>query len=1032
MHDLPAVNAAVRTTCPYCGVGCGILATPRPNGTGINGIKTGPPSGMEDPTPGMTDPVSGMSDSDSATMAGITIAGDPDHPANFGRLCSKGSALGETLGLEGRLLAPRILGRDTQWNEALRYVAEGFGRIIDAHGPDAVAFYVSGQLLTEDYYVANKLMKGYIGSANIDTNSRLCMSSAVAAHKRAFGEDLVPVSYEDLDVADLIVLVGSNTAWCHPVVFQRIVAAKARRPETKVVVIDPRATSTCEAADLHLPVKGGTDVWLFNGLLDYLHQHGIEDRSFIDAHTAGAERALTVAQNTAGGTAAVARLCGLEISALDEFYRLFARTQRVVTLFSQGVNQSSSGTDKANSIINCHLLTGRIGRPGAGPFSITGQPNAMGGREVGGLANMLAAHMELENAEHRRIVQEFWRSPRIAERPGLKAVDLFEAMHAGKVKAIWIAGTNPVVSLPNADRARTALRRCDLVVVSDCVAETDTTAMAHVLLPAAAWGEKEGTVTNSERRISRQRTFLPAPGAAKPDWWIFAEVAKHMGFAHGFDYASAHEVFIEHAKLSAQGNAGSRAFDIGALGALDPEAYAALAPIRWPVRADAPLGGGRMVAQGVPEPIALIRSTTTEPRACPEGSGSPLAPAAAMVRDGASMGGAAVGVRTIIADDTPIADCTIIADDTPVADCTTTADAATAACGASGRLFADGRFFHADGRARFIATTPRPPAHALDEEYPLVLNTGRTRDQWHTMTRTGKSARLMTHAPEPYVDMHPQDALLSGVRVGEFVRVMTRWGSLVARLRTSGEMPRRMIFVPMHWSDVVSADTRVGALVNPVVDPISGEPESKHTPARVDSFVVAWQGFVLTRRRSARNLRQAPLLKDAPWWSVTQGQHFLRYELAGHRVFGNWSPWARTLLEAPPDADWLEYVDRATGVYRAAYLENDNIEGCVFISPRPDLPTRGWICSLFAKPALDDHDRAGLLMGQPTDATADTGTVVCSCFGVGRNTICAAIREFGLRSPEQIGQRLRAGTNCGSCLPELKAILNEQSQALAT
>ncbi|MDP9011324.1 MAG: molybdopterin-dependent oxidoreductase [Pseudomonadota bacterium] len=931
------MSAAVRTTCPYCGVGCGILATP----------------------------ATGRSGADGPAVNGPAIAGDPDHPANHGRLCSKGSALGDTLSLDGRLLVPRILGRDTGWSEALQYVAQGFNRVIERHGPDAVAFYVSGQLLTEDYYVANKLMKGYIGSANIDTNSRLCMSSAVAAHKRAFGEDVVPVSYEDLELADLIVLVGSNTAWCHPVVFQRIVAAKARRPEVKIVVIDPRATSTCEGADLHLPLKAGTDVWLFNGLLDYLHQHGIENRAFIDAHTADAERALTVAQNTAGGTAAVARLCGLELSAIEEFYRLFARTQRVVTLFSQGVNQSSSGTDKANGIINCHLLTGRIGRPGAGPFSITGQPNAMGGREVGGLANMLAAHLEIENPEHRRIVQNFWRSPRMAERPGLKAVDLFEAMHAGKVRAVWIAGTNPVVSLPNADRARAALRRCDLVVVSDCVADTDTTGLAHVLLPAAAWGEKEGTVTNSERRISRQRVFLPAPGAAKPDWWIFAEAAKHMGFTHGFGYSSAHEVFVEHAKLSAEGNGGSRAFDIGALGDLDPAAYAALAPTRWPARA-----GDAHRADGAHRVDGAHRAN--EAHRVDEAHGI---------------------------------------------------DGAHRADGVDDRLFADGRFFHADGRARFIATTPRPPAHAPDEEFPLVLNTGRTRDQWHTMTRTGKSARLMTHAPEPYVDMHPQDALLSGVRVGEFVRVITRWGSLVARLRTSGEMPRRMIFVPMHWSDVFSADARVGALVNPAVDPVSGEPEFKHTPARVASFVVAWQGFVLNRRPLA--------LKDAAWWSVTRGENFLRYEMAGHRVFGNWSPWARGLLKAPPDADWLEYVDRSTGVYRAAYLVNDEIEGCVFISPRPDLPPRGWVSSLFAKPALDDRDRAALLIGQPADAAADAGAVVCSCFGVGRNTICSAIRDFGLRSPEQVGQRLRAGTNCGSCLPEIKAILNEQSAALS-
>ena len=883
------MSPLVRTTCPYCGVGCGVIVSPGP--------------------------------------AGPTFIGDLQHPANFGRLCSKGAALGETLDLDGRLLAPRIRGRETDWDEALQTVADGFKRSIDQHGPDSVAFYVSGQLLTEDYYVANKLMKGYIGSANIDTNSRLCMSSAVAAHKRAFGEDLVPVSYEDVEQSDLIVLVGSNTAWCHPVLFQRIAQAKERRPELKVVVIDPRGTPTCEIADLHLPVKAGTDVWLFNGLLSYLHQHGIEDRVFVDAHTADVGRALTVAENTAGETAAVARLCGIQLTVLDEFYRLFARTPRVITLFSQGVNQSSSGTDKANSIINCHLLTGRIGRPGAGPFSITGQPNAMGGREVGGLANMLAAHMELDRAEHRRIVRDFWQSPVIAQKPGYKAVELFEAIHSGKIKAVWIAATNPVVSLPNANRVRAALSRCELVVVSDCVANTDTTALAHVLLPAAAWGEKEGTVTNSERCISRQRIFLPVPGLAKPDWWIFSQVAQRMGFTEGFTYKSTREIFIEHAKLSAVDNGGSRAFDIGALGALTPEEYQTLPPTRWPARA----------------------ATRDAPQ----------------------------------------------------------------------RLFADGRFFHADGKARFIATTPRPPTHPLDSEYPLVLNTGRIRDQWHTMTRSGKSARLMGHLPEPFVDMHAQDALLSGVRIGEFVRVITRWGSMVARLRSSGEMPRRMIFVPMHWSNGLAADARVGALVNPAVDPVSGEPEFKHTPARVTGFVVAWQGFMLSRR--------PVVVKDASWWSMTRGDGFLRYELAGRRVFGDWSPWAKGLLQAARiDADWLEYVDRSSGIYRAAHIVNERIEACVFISPRPDLPPRAWVSSLFGKQVLDDRDRAALLVGQPADARADVGSLVCACFGVGRNTICAAIQQFGLTSPQQIGERLRAGSNCGSCLPELKAILQEE------
>ena len=881
------MNSTIRTTCPYCGVGCGVLATP----------------------------------GDTATA----VAGDPLHPANGGRLCSKGSALGETVTLEGRLLAPRVQGRETQWDTALDTVAEGFRRVIEQHGQDAVAFYVSGQLLTEDYYVANKLMKGYIGTANIDTNSRLCMSSAVAGHLRAFGEDVVPVSYADLELADLLVLVGSNTAWCHPVLFQRIVAAKARRPQLKVVAIDPRCTPTGAIADLHVPLQAGSDVALFNGLLSHLRERGLEDTEFVRAHTEGASRALTFADNTAGSLAAVAKLCRVSPDILGEFYELFARTPRVVTLFSQGVNQSTCGTDKVNSIINCHLLTGRIGRPGAGPFSITGQPNAMGGREVGGLATSLAAHLDIANARHRALVQRFWNSPRIATKPGLKAVDLFEAIHGGRVKAVWIAGTNPIVSLPNANRVRAALRRCELVVVSDCVAETDTTVLAHVLLPAAAWGEKDGTVTNSERCISRQRAFLPAPGQARPDWWIYCEVAKRLGFGSAFSFASAHEIFIEHARLSATDNHGSRAFDIGALATLTSAEYDALEPVRWPL--------GR------------------EP-------------------------------------------------------------------------FSDGRYSHPNGRARFVPTVPRAPKHAIDDEYPLVLNTGRIRDQWHTMTRTGRSARLMQHAPEPYVDVHAMDALLAGVRAGELVRVSTRWGSMVARLRCSGEMGRGAVFVPMHWNSQFAGDARVGSIVNPAVDPVSGEPEFKHTPARIAPFVVAWQGFVLSRR--------PVLVRDATAWSVTPGIQCLRYELAGRRVFGDWSPWAKRMLGiAGASAHWIEYSDRSIGVYRAALLHNGRLEACVFLSPRPDLPSRTWLIGLFAKPALDPSDRLGLLAGQPGPASVDAGAIVCSCFSVGSGTIRATVREWKLTTAAEVGRRLRAGTNCGSCLSEIAGILTAEKERMA-
>ncbi|MFZ5604230.1 MAG: molybdopterin-dependent oxidoreductase, partial [Pseudomonadota bacterium] len=401
-----------RTTCPYCGVGCGISAS----GPGID-------------------------------KGSITVQGDKEHPANFGRLCSKGSNLAHTLRSDGRLLHPQIHGIRASWPQAIDFVAQQFLRAIEQYGPDAVAFYVSGQLLTEDYYVANKLMKGFIGSGNIDTNSRLCMSSAVAGHKRAFGEDSVPGCYEDLEIADLIVLTGSNTAWCHPVLFQRIKAAKQNNPAMKVVVIDPRETATCEIADLHLALKPGSDVTLFNGLLQYLAQQDCLDQSYIAAHTEGFADAIASARADAPSPESVASACDIPADKIRTFYDWFARTGKTVTAFSQGVNQSSSGTDKVNAIINCHLATGRIGKPGASPFSLTGQPNAMGGREVGGLANQLAAHMDFYPEQVDR-VRRFWNAPRMASGPGLKAVELFDAVEAGKVKAIWIMGTNPVVSLP--------------------------------------------------------------------------------------------------------------------------------------------------------------------------------------------------------------------------------------------------------------------------------------------------------------------------------------------------------------------------------------------------------------------------------------------------------------------------------------------------------------------------------------------------------------------------------------------------------
>ncbi|GLQ99194.1 nitrate reductase [Dyella mobilis] len=891
---------SVATTCPYCGVGCGVLARAAPDGS-------------------------------------AQVRGDPAHPANAGRLCVKGAALGETVDLQGRLLYPALRGADgalhqVSWDDALDRVAGTFRRIIDAHGPDAVAFYVSGQLLTEDYYVVNKLAKGYIGTANIDTNSRLCMSSAVAGHKRAFGEDVVPGCYEDMEQAELIVLVGSNAAWCHPIVFQRIAKAKEQQANRRLVVIDPRRTATCESADLHLPIKPGTDVWLFNGLLAFLFQQGAMDARFVDAHTQGLERALEAAQAQAGDPAQVARICGLQLADLLAFYRWFASCERTVSVFSQGVNQSSSGTDKVNSIINCHLLAGRIGKPGMGPFSITGQPNAMGGREVGGLANVLAAHLELADPVHRDIVQSFWGSPRVADRAGLKAVELFQAIDEGRVKAVWIMATNPVVSLPDADRVKRALARCECVVSSDVVSHTDTQAFAHVLLPALAWGEKDGTVTNSERRLSRQRAFLPAPGEARADWRIVCEVARRMGFTQGFEFRHVHEIFLEHARLTAHRNAEPgcddshrvhRQLNLEGLAHLDRGGYDAMTPVQWPVQAN--------------------------------------------------------GMGT-------------------------------------SRLFADGCYAHADGRARFVATEARMPVHAPDREYPLVLNTGRIRDQWHSMTRTGKAPRLTGHLPEPFVDMHPHDALRCGVREGELARVRSRWGAMVARVKHGGGILAGSVFVPIHWSDQFASDARVGGVVNPVVDPVSGEPEFKHTPVSVEPFPVRWYGFSLSRDALAAN--------GPSYWTSIRGEQFRRYEIAHREPLAECGRWARGWLGVTdPEADWLEYEDRSTGVYRAAYLINDRIEACVFLAPRPDLPARQWLASLFDCERLDDVDRAALLIGEPANPAESTGPMVCSCFGVGRRTICDAIRAQGLDTPASITALLRAGGNCGSCVPELRQLI---------
>jgi assimilatory nitrate reductase catalytic subunit len=874
----------VSTTCPYCGVGCGVLATPDGNG-------------------------------------GASISGDPEHPANFGRLCSKGSALGETVGLEGRLLHPMIrCDKGTMerlaWSDALDHVANRLGHIVARDGAGAVAFYLSGQLLTEDYYVANKLMKGFIGSANVDTNSRLCMSSSVAGHKRAFGADTVPGCYEDLDQADLLVLTGSNAAWCHPVLFQRMLANKQKRG-ARIVVIDPRRTDTAGDADLFLGLKPGTDTALFAGLLVHLVDNGALDREYVERYTSGLDEAVARARGMAGSIAATALATGLTERDVAEFFQMFRSTPRVVTLYSQGVNQSAQGTDKVNAILNCHLATGRIGQPGASPFSLTGQPNAMGGREVGGLSNQLAAHMGFTPPDIDR-VRRFWKAPRIATHEGLKAIQMFEAIARGEIKALWVMGTNPIVSLPDADVVRAAMAKLELFVVSENVRSNDTVnSGAHVLLPALAWGEKSGTVTNSERRISRQRSFLPAPGEARPDWWIISQVAKRMGFGAAFDYNSAADVFREHAGLSAFENNGSRDFDIGALTALSDDAFEAMAPVQWPARS------------GEAE---------------------------------------------------------------------------------QARFFADGRFYANDQKARFIAPEVPTLRTETSASRPLRLNTGRIRDQWHTMTRTGVSPRLGQHLPEPFVEIHPGDANKFGVIDGGFARVVTDYGQCILKVVVSERQQRGMLFAPIHWSGENTSGARVGALVAPFTDPFSGQPENKATPVAITPYEYVFRGFALSRVKLD--------LPDHAWWARVAVGGGYGYLLADNADLAGWQSW----LKSVAGDDLAEYKDFGGGVYRAASFAGERIDTCLFVGPAHDAGDWNVVKSLFAADALSSDQRRMLLSGKAMDGLANAGPIVCACFGVGRTTICDAIAA-GANSAAAIGAELKAGTNCGSCIPEMKRLI---------
>ncbi|WP_108815093.1 nitrate reductase [Loktanella sp. Alg231-35] len=852
-----------RTTCPYCGVGCGVLA-------GSDG----------------------------------TIKGDPDHPANFGRLCSKGAALGDTIDLEGRLLHPKVNGADTDWDTALDLVTEKFSAAIAEHGPESVAFYASGQLLTEDYYVANKLMKGFIGAANIDTNSRLCMASSVAGHKRAFGTDTVPGTYADLEQADLVVLVGSNLAWCHPVLYQRIAAAKEARPDMRIVNVDPRHTATTDLADMHLQIAPDGDIALFNGLLAYLVEVGAVDLAYVQEHVHGCFDAVKSAQLGDPLNS------GLGAGDLAAFYQLWTQTKKVVTIYSQGVNQSSCGTDKVNAILNCHLATGRIGRPGMGPFSVTGQPNAMGGREVGGLANMLANHLELDNADHQHLVQDFWDSPTICTKPGLKAVDLFEACARGQIKALWVMSTNPAVSMPDSNGVAAAIAAVPFVVTSDIMKKTDTNNLAHVLLPATGWGEKDGTVTNSERRISRQRAFLPSPGIARPDWDIISDVATRMGFGDAFAYKKPADIFAEYVALDGAASHIARDLDLSIFADAD---YAKLIPTQWPQ------------------------------------------------------------------DDH--------------------------------RFFADGRFYHPDGKARMIAviapilTKPR-----------FTLNTGRNRDQWHTMMRTGKSARLSAHLAEPFVEINPADAVELGAAAGALIEVESVYGRTFLRALITPGVAKGQLFAPMHWTRQRTTNGTVNSVAAPLTDPVSGQPALKSNAVIAQVYKAKWCGFLACINEPTPQTPYAAISPTKTGWQV---------ELAGSKMPVDWEAEARRLC-GQTGGDASTQTDATIGSTRIAITQDGKITALFFASPTPVVVSRTAIIDMIG---TDTAPLAALAGRSPSDRP-DAGATVCACFNVGRNTLLAAVTN-GAHSVAALGDATCAGTNCGSCKPELTALLAQAQIPMA-
>jgi ferredoxin-nitrate reductase len=695
-----------KTTCSYCGVGCGIVVKKDRKGN-------------------------------------LSVEGDKDHPVNKGMLCSKGMNLHYAMqDKSDRLLYPEMRwsrnhpAERVSWEVAMHRASAVFKSIIQTYGPDAVGFYVSGQCLTEEYYLANKLTKGFIGTNNIDTNSRLCMSSAVAGYSKTLGEDSVPVSYEDIELADCFFITGANPAWCHPILFRRLEAHKQKNPDTKIIVVDPRKTQTASTADLHLAITPGSDIFLYNAIARILIENGEIDYEFISKHTEGFEQYRDAVFKYTVEEAS--KECDVSVSEIKLAASWIASSKGFMTLWAMGLNQSVIGVNKNIALISLNLITGQIGKPGAGPFSLTGQPNAMGGREVGGLATMLAAHRSYANPDHRKEVAAFWGVDSLSEKPGLTATQMIEALERGDLKAVWIVCTNPLVSLPDTRRAEAALRKARFVVVQDISRKSDTVEFADLVLPAAGHFEKEGTMTNSERRISHLSKVLDPPGEALPDVEIFTRFAKAMGFT-GFNYNATSEIFDEHCRLTKGTN-----LDISGL------SYKQLqqsGTIQWPVPTEGHTG-------------------------------------------------------------------------TP-------------------RLFEDHSFFTKTKKAQLLPIeNPTNQSEPLSGDFPLILTTGRIRDQWHTMTKTGKVKKLTQHIEKPYLEINPIDALIRNINDGDIVEIENLRGTVRVPAKVTSDIKRGVVFLPMHWGKIMNRDfARANNVTSTLVDPISKEPDFKFAAVEVRRYI---------------------------------------------------------------------------------------------------------------------------------------------------------------------------------------------------